>query len=344
MYDGTGRRLRRNFPTETAAKIWRIDALRGARRRARTGARPRTLREAAAGLVVGMQAGTIRTRSGTVYKPSVIRSYEQALASHIVPRLGAFPLPDLSAAAIQSLIDDMVRAGASPSTIRNAIMPVRVICRRAVRDGEVGLNPTQHLDLPTTQARRERIADPHEAAALIALVPTRDKAIWATGLYAGLRRGELMALEWRNIDLDCALIHVTASWDIKAGRVEPKSRAGLRTVPIPAALRRHLVEHHLASPWSDGLLFGRSPTQAFDPSTIQARADRAWKAARQTRITLHEARHTYASLMIAAGVNPHTLATYMGHSSITVTLDRYGHLMPGNEARAAALLDAYLDA
>jgi integrase len=60
-------------------------------------------------------------------------------------------------------------------------------------------------------------------------------------------------------------------------------------------------------------------------------------------ITLHECRHTFASLMIAAGVNAKALSTYMGHSTISITMDRYGHLMPGNEAEAAGLLDAYLE-
>ena len=63
------------------------------------------------------------------------------------------------------------------------------------------------------------------------------------------------------------------------------------------------------------------------------RAEKAWHAAGLTPITLHEARHTYASLLIAAGVNSKAVSTYMGHASITITLDRYGHLMPGNEAR-----------
>ena len=62
-----------------------------------------------------------------------------------------------------------------------------------------------------------------------------------------------------------------------------------------------------------------------------------------TRITLHECRHTFASLMIAAGVNAKALQVFMGHSSVAITLDRYGHLMPGSEAEAAELLDAYLD-
>jgi integrase len=68
----------------------------------------------------------------------------------------------------------------------------------------------------------------------------------------------------------------------------------------------------------------------------------AWKRAGLEPIGLHEARHTFASLMIAAGVNAKALSTYLGHASITITMDRYGHLMPGNEDEAAGLLDAYL--
>jgi hypothetical protein len=69
-----------------------------------------------------------------------------------------------------------------------------------------------------------------------------------------------------------------------------------------------------------------------------------WKAAEPGRITLHECRHSYASLMIAAGVNAKALSTFMGHANISITLDRYGHLMPGSEDEAAKLLNTYLAA
>ena len=72
------------------------------------------------------------------------------------------------------------------------------------------------------------------------------------------------------------------------------------------------------------------------------RARDAWTTASLTPIGLHECRHSYASFMIAAGVNTKALSTYMGHSSITITLDRYGHLLPGNEHAAAALLNTWL--
>ncbi len=68
-----------------------------------------------------------------------------------------------------------------------------------------------------------------------------------------------------------------------------------------------------------------------------------WSEARLKAIGLHEARHTYASMLIAAGVNAKAITQYLGHSSIEVTFDRYGHLMPGSEAEAASLIDAYLE-
>jgi integrase len=167
-------------------------------------------------------------------------------------------------------------------------------------------------------------------------------------LYAGLRRGELQALQAGDIDLDQGVIRVRRSWDDKEGVIETKSRAGTRTVPIAAVLRGHLLAHHLrhGRP-TTGLIFGRTQTRPFSPSSLRLRALSAWRNAAGgplTPIGLHECRHTFASLMIAAGVNAKALSSYLGHSSIQITLDRYGHLMPGNEQEAARLLDRYLDA
>jgi integrase len=116
-------------------------------------------------------------------------------------------------------------------------------------------------------------------------------------------------------------------------------------VPINAILRDFLAEH-LARTGRAGpeRVFGVTGRSPFDPQKLQVRADRAWEAARLDRITPHGCRHTFASLMIAAGVGAKHLQTYLGHSSVATTLDVYGHLMPGAEADAAELLDAYLDA
>ena len=129
------------------------------------------------------------------------------------------------------------------------------------------------------------------------------------------------------------------SWDIAEGRpIEPKSRAGRRSVPIPSLLRDYLIEHKLTTDCEHGLAFGHSEQVPFNPGALWRRALIAWRQP----IGLHECRHTFASMMIAAGVNAKALSSYLGHASVTISYDRYGHLMPGNEQEAAGLLDAYL--
>ena len=163
-------------------------------------------------------------------------------------------------------------------------------------------------------------------------------------MYAGLRRGELRALRASDIDLASGVIRVERSVDDKAGVGQTKGRTK-RSVPIPDLLRQRLREHLMASGRrNDDLLFGSTPVSPFAPSRVTERADNAWKTAGLERITLHECRHTYASYAIAAGVNLKALSTFMGHAKIAITLDLYGHLLPGSEDEAAGLLDTYLGA
>jgi integrase len=262
----------------------------------------------------------------------------------VLPELGAVRLSALSRVDVQDYADRLLAEGLDPSTIRNTLMPLRAIYRRAVARGEVTVNPTTGLELPAVRGRRDRIASPTEAADLVAALPDADQALWASTMYAGLRRGELMALRWEDIDLQKNMIIVSRSWDVKAGAIEPKSHAGRRTVPIAWILREYLIAYQLRSGRRDGLVFGRTTDRPFEPVTLSERAARAWRKAELQAITLHECRHTFASLMIAAGVNAKALSTYMGHASVMITLDRYGHLMPGNEEQAAGLLDDYLAA
>jgi len=109
-------------------------------------------------------------------------------------------------------------------------------------------------------------------------------------------------------------------------------------------LNAYLRDHQTITGRSSDLVFGRSSTDPFSDTAVRNRAKRTWTAQGLNPIGFHEARHTYASFMIAAGVNAKTLSTLMGHASITITLDRYGHLFPGAESAAAASLDAYLQA
>jgi integrase len=161
----------------------------------------------------------------------------------------------------------------------------------------------------------------------------------------GCARGELQGLKESDIDLAGDVIKVRRGWDQHEGEIELKSNAGRRNVPITAVLREYLIDHRMRRGAEAGdRTFGRTASSPFDPKALKLRTEKAWKAAKLQRITLHECRHTFASLMIAAGVNAKALSTYMGHSGVSITLDRYGHLMPGSEAEAAGLLETYLTA
>jgi integrase len=136
------------------------------------------------------------------------------------------------------------------------------------------------------------------------------------------------------------------------GRAPPEDHPGWpglrprQTVPITNTLRRHLQSHRLhQGTGGHGLVFpNHRGDKPFNPSTTNQRAKEAWAAKGLTPISLHECRHSYAAYMIAAGINTKALSTYMGHASITITLDRYGHLLPGNEHQAAGLLESFLQA
>ena len=338
-----GKRVRKTFRTLSEARTWRQETQVALRRRTMKAPSQVTLRDSAEAWLTGAAEGTIRNRSGDRYKPSALRGYEQALRTRILPELGGARLSNVTRTDLQDLADRLLADGLDPSTIRNAFMPARAIFRRALARGDVAVNPTTGLELPAVRGRRERIASPAEAGQLLACLAEGERALWATAFYAGLRLGELRALRWKDVDLAAGVIRVRRSWDQRAGEIAPKSRAGVRDVPIPAVLRAHMAAHRLAATTDADLVFGRTPSDPFNPVTVNLRARKAWKAAGLAPIGLHEARHTYASLMIAAGVNAKALSTYLGHSSVTITYDRYGHLMPGNVVEAAALLDSYLE-
>lgn len=337
-----GKKIRKTFPTRAAARIWRDDALGAVRKGAMSAPTSVTVKEAGDAWLARARAGASLTRSGDPYKPSALRAYADALRLRVNPAIGPTRLSELRAIDLKRLlVNPLIAEGRSASNIGVTLLPLRAIYREAIEEGIVAVNPTAGLKLPRVRSRRDRIATPDECEKLLAVLAVADRRIWATAMYAGLRRGELMALHVEDVDLRGGVIRVCRGWDAQVGEIATKSRKG-RKVPIASALRSYLAEHMLALSWREGLLFGSAPAVPFCNRTLAERADRAWERAGLSRITLHECRHTYVSLMIAAGVNAKALSEYMGHSKIAVTMDLYGHLMPGNETEAAGLLDAYL--
>jgi integrase len=353
------KKIRKAFPTRAAAKAWREDKLGAVKRGELRPPTATTVRQAADAFLAGARDGSIPTASGARYKPATLRGYKVGLDKRVLPALGDMRLSEVQRRDVQDLADRLTAEDLSASTVQNTLDPLRVIFRRAIRREEgISVDPTEGLELRRPDGRRDRIAAPTEASALIAAMPDSERALWACAFYAGLRRGEMQALRWEDVDLAERVIHVSRGWDAIEGEQDAKSAAGNRRVPILDLLAGELAAHKQRT-GRDGaaLVFGPTGVKPFSPETVRRRSLAAWEAENGRRveeaddpasvellapITLHEARHTCASILIAAGVNAKALSVIMGHSTIAMTFDTYGHLMPGGLDEAAAATNAYL--
>jgi integrase len=358
-----GRKVRKTFGSLAAARNWQADERKAIGEGKDVAPSKLTVEEAGEDWLARARRGEVKNRSQEPYKPSVLAGYEASLKAHVYPAVGHVRLAELRRPQVQALINKLEagtpeKAALKPSTVRNAIMPLRVIIRQALADETLAVNVTTNLALRPSNGRRDRAATPEEAALLIEAVPEADRPIWATALYAGLRRGELRGLEWDDVDLEAGKIHVRRAYDQHSGQiVAPKTEAAVRTVPIAPQLRTILAAAKLKAPHGQRLAFPGAEGGPFDPWALARRARKAWtkmnaereKKAKKQRgkfvpiapIGLHECRHSYVTLMHAAGFSLEEIAPYVGHSASYVT-ERYKHLLEGREAADASKFGDYL--
>lgn len=354
------KKLRKTFPTRREAEAWRRRMLDYADQGRLREAAQMTLAAAGKRCLEMAQAGEITNRSGRRYKPSALRNVEQDLRLRLIPELGAHRVAEITRSDLQRRVGAWLAQGLSPSKVRATVNAARVVFRDldliTGTDDPLIADPTRGLRLPRSDGKRDRIASPDEAGRLIEALKPDDQALWAAAMDAGLRHGELKALRCCDLDLEHDRIHVRRGWDPYEGEIEPKSESGKRTTCVSARLK-HLLQAHLKRTGRSGhdRVFGDIIGDPFCSTSINTRARRAWKAARAREdeqgllsdeqrirpIGLHECRHTAVSQMLDAGISIDKVSKFMGHASITITIDRYGHLLPGGEAEAAALLDAY---
>lgn len=345
VYDPrSARKIRKTFGSLAAAKSWRRDAL-AAVARGDLHARERCPRvnDALADLLAAMTSGAVLTRSGAPYKPGTVRTYGFAVRDVLNPAIGNLRFDEVRRRDVQAIVDQQRAIGRSGSAVHASIDPLRVLYRRAIRDELVTVSPCDHLDLPARRAEPKTALSPQTISALLAALPDEDRALWATAFYAGLRRGELRALRWSNVDLDASVIRVRESWDDVEGAQDPKSAAGRRDVLVIGPLATELARHGLLTGRTgDELVFGRSGTVPFARQSVGRRAKVAWEDAGLDRVTLHRARHCAVSMLVAAGLDVKTVQTYAGHSDSRVTLDIYAHQLPDRQARDAATVAGWL--
>jgi integrase len=330
---------------ESEARSWQIDRRRGAG--------VRTTEETFGSLwerwLAAARSGAISKRGGEAYAKRTLDLYEVNVSRHVLADYGARPAASLTAQDWQLLVDELHRGGDDHAPLARNSLQVLMSALGAVyrwacapTRAYLTANTVRGLEMPARDEKgRERIAPPVEAQQLLeALGASRgcypcDTLDFALALYAGLRNCEREPLDWRWIDFDRGRMHVRRS----------KTKAGIRTLPIIKALRPILMREWLrqGKPTAGRVVVGPNGG-APDYEKQRRRVGKAWTAAKLERITPHECRHTFASYAIASGLNAKAVTVLLGHSSIQITFDRYGHLFPGHEDEAAARLDDYLAA
>lgn len=285
----------------------------------------------------------LRDYAAVNVKASTLRTYEGRIRGRFAEAFGARKLSGINTADVQRLLADLSRAGRSPATLRAYLVLLHNMFEQAIRWDYLATNPTQGIKPPRLPHREMDFLTPEEARAMLDAAEPRYYALLATAVMTGMRMGELLALQWDDIDWHGGTIRVRRSL-FRGEFVEPKSTRSVRTVGMSERLASILLGHKVNAPYSPyDLVFPSSDGTPIDHANVRNRIlDPALRRAGLRRIRFHDLRHTFASVLINQGENLKYVQTQLGHSSIKTTVDRYGHLMPESHRGATARLDSTL--
>lgn len=279
--------------------------------------------------------------------------YRSILRTHLLPVFGRLALPAIHPHQVRSWVAEQVAGELSASSVRQNIAVLRSILRTAQIDGHLETLPLLGVKMPRAYSRQPDVLTLPETFEMIDAAPPPWRCAIATILFTGLRLGELLALTRADIDLPGRVLHVRAtltevsSRRPRLQREEPKSRAGTRDVRIVEALAGLLGEHlDQLGPTDDDLVFVSPVGTAMSKSNFYRDAWRPTRtAAGREDLTVHDLRHTAASLLLAhSGASLAELKFILGHSQITHTVDLYGHLVPGRLDDLRSTFDAAVTA
>jgi integrase len=284
-------------------------------------------------------------------RPTTQRIYDANLRNHILPDLGHVPLAKLTPSMLRGWLAGLTTKKGGhgrPLSLGSVAQVYRTLNRvlaAAVDNESLGRNPLRGVKPPRVAPEPMRFLSHDEVATLAETIDPRYRALVLVAAYSGLRAGELIGLRRNQVDLLRRTITVVEQVQYIGGRMlasVPKSSAGRRQVAVPGLVVSALEEHldRYSEPASDGLVF---PAPEGGYLRLENFRKRAWNpaiaAAGVAPLRVHDLRHTCASLAIAAGADVKVLQRMMGHVSAALTLDRYGHLMPGQAHSVADRLD-----
>jgi integrase len=281
--------------------------------------------------------------------------YQYAL-KHARRHLGERLLQKLSPADLVGFYAVLLRAGLAPRTIKLIHRVLHRALGQAKAWGIIRDNPAELARPPKAPDRETKMLQPDQAAMLLERLRGKPLYLIASlALATGMRRNEMLALRWQDVDLAAGRLTIeqaleeTHAYGIRVK--EPKTRHGRRTISLPPHLVAELRQH-----WRDqqerrlAMGLGKAPGDAPVLAAANGGYPRQWTVTRQwsdqmdaigmSGVTLHSLRHTHASMLIASGVDIITVSRRLGHCSPKVTLEVYGHLINGGDDRAAQIVGA----
>lgn len=271
----------------------------------------------------GFAAHWMRLASADL-KPTTVRSYDRALRLYLVPALGDAEMRTIASEQVQELKADLLQQ-VSPKTTKNVLGVLSALFRDAVAWGYCERNPCASLRALRAPPPSHAWWTAEESDRFLATVAEHEPAhlaLFTLALRAGLRRGELVALRWEDVDLTNRHVHVRRSY---SEGVEGTPKSGIaRTVPLTQQSVGALQQHprHV-----DGLVFGRVSGGHANADWWKKVLDRNIKRAGVRPVRFHDLRHSFASQLVATGCPLPVVQRYLGHSDVQTTMV-YSHLAP----------------
>ena len=280
----------------------------------------------------------------TNLRPTTAVRDETYLRLYVLPRFGDLPLAAIGQRDVRTWVSDLTSRELAPATVVKAYHLLGKVLAGAVDAGMIAQSPCRRISLPKIEREEMRFLTPVEVARLADAIRPSYRPLVLIGAYGGLRIGELAGLRRERVDLLRGTVEVAEIMTEVAGKLQigpPKTRASRRTVGLPRAVVNALAEH--LAPGGQPADFVFTGPQG-GPLRITAFRSRTWRPATKTAglegLRIHDLRHTAVALWIAAGASPKEVAVRAGHSSVSFTLDRYGHLYPESDTALRDRLDA----